>query len=108
MQKHHSKEYIMGLMTATEISEFNLSIEDQLTIHFRQNCYPPVPLYMITPAIEAIDAYWEMDYSKMIDLPNGVTFRGEYQATASAIIDNLRLDAWCQEDWDDFDEFGEV
>lgn len=99
----------MGLNMAQDIADLQLTLEDQLTIHFRQNCYPPIPLFMIAPAIEAIDAYWEMDYSKMIDLPNGVTFRDQHQATASAIIDNLRLDAWCQEDWDDdFDEFGEV
>jgi preprotein translocase subunit SecA len=73
---------------------------------FSSNCYPPIPKVMIPVAIEAIDAYWEEDYAKVIQLPEGVEFRnGENWVLASQAIESLRLDAWLSEIyWTDEDE----
>jgi hypothetical protein len=90
----------MGLMTALDLQEQGLTLEQQLSIHFSSNCYPPIPQGMIPTAIEAIDAYWEMDYNKMIPLPDGVSFRGQNEVSASNVIQSYRLDAWCMEDED--------
>lgn len=88
----------MGLMTAMDLQEQGLSLEQQLSIHFSSNCYPPIPKIMIPVAVEAIDAYWEEDYSRMIPLPEGVEFRtGATSVSASQAIESLRLDAWCME-----------
>ena len=87
-------------MTALDLQEQGLTLEQQLSIHFSSNCYPPIPQGMIPTAIEAIDAYWEMDYNKMIPLPDGVSFRGQNEVSASNVIQSYRLDAWCMEDED--------
>jgi hypothetical protein len=95
----------MGLNTALDLSTIETSIEQQIALHFRANCYPPVPVMMVQPAVDAIDAYWEEDYNKMISLPAGVSYRGKDEVAATEIISALRLDAWCYED--DFEEFEE-
>jgi hypothetical protein len=92
----------MGMMTALDLAGSEATLEQQLSIHFSSNCYPPIPQQMIPTAIEAIDAYWEMDYSRMIPLPEGVSFRGQSEVSASNVIESYRLDAWCMDDEDDF------
>jgi hypothetical protein len=93
----------MGMMTAMDLAGSEVSLEQQLSIHFSSNCYPPIPKIMIPVAVAAIDAYWEMDYSRMIPLPEGVEFRtGATSVSASQAIESLRLDAWCMDDEDDF------
>jgi hypothetical protein len=86
-------------MTAIDLQEQGLSLEQQIGIHFSSNCYPPIPKVMIPVAVAAIDAYWEEDYDLMIPLPDGVEFRdGSTSVSASQAIESLRLDAWCMED----------
>ena len=96
----------MGRMTAMDLQDQGLTLEQQIGIHFSSNCYPPIPSVMIPVAIEAIDAYWDEDYAKVIKLPEGVQFRnGEDWVFASQAIESLRLDAWLQEIyWEDEDE----
>lgn len=96
----------MGRMTAMGLVESGLSLEDQLSIHFSSNCYPPIPKVMIPVAVEAIDAYYEEDYAKVIKLPEGVQFRnGEDWVFASQAVESLRLDAWLDEIyWEDEEE----
>ena len=93
-------------MTALDLQDQGLSLEQQLSIHFSSNCYPPIPQMMIPVAIEAIDAYYDEDYAKVIKLPEGVQFRnGEDWVFASQAIDSLRLDAWLDEIyWEDEEE----
>jgi hypothetical protein len=92
---------LMGLSTAIGLTDTDLTLEQQLSIHFSSNCYPPIPQQMIPTAIEAIDAYWEMDYNKMIPLPEGVSFRGQTEVSAANVIESYRLDAWCMDDYDE-------
>jgi hypothetical protein len=92
----------MGMMTAMDLAGSEVSLEQQLSIHFSSNCYPPIPKIMIPVAVAAIDAYWEDDYSRMIPLPEGVEFRtGATSVSASQAIESLRLDAWCVDDYDE-------
>ena len=89
-------------MTAMDLAGSEVSLEQQLSIHFSSNCYPPIPKIMIPVAVAAIDAYWEDDYSRMIPLPEGVEFRtGATSVSASQAIESLRLDAWCVDDYDE-------
>ena len=88
----------MGRMTAMSLAEMDVPLEQQIAIHFSSNCYPQIPKVMIPVAIEAIDAYWEEDYSRSIPLPEGVEFRdGSTSVSASQAIESLRLDAWLSE-----------
>jgi hypothetical protein len=93
----------MGSMTAAGIAETDLSLEQQIEWHLKGNHYPPIPSSMVTPCIEAIDAYWEDDLDKEISLPEGVLYRGKVTAPAREIIINHHLDTWCTED--DEEEF---
>ncbi len=87
---------------ATELADgtLGLDMESAIGMHLRGNHYPPVPLSMVPVCIEAIDAYWEDDLNRAIELPEGISWRGETHAPAYAIIESHHLDAWCTEDED--------
>ena len=86
----------MGSNFATELAELDLglSLEDSIGIHLQANHYPPVPRSMVQPCIDAIDAYYDEDYQRLIDLPAPITWRDKSQAPASAIVEAHHLDAW--------------
>jgi hypothetical protein len=87
----------MGSNFATELADeelLGLRLEDQITIHLISNHYPPVPVEMVDPCIAAIDAYYDEDYQRLIDLPDPITWRDKTQAPASAIVEAHHLDAW--------------
>jgi hypothetical protein len=96
----------LGLSTARGIAETELPLEQQLAWHFSSNCYPPIPKQMIPVAVEAINAYHDGEFAKVIKLPEGVEFRnGNDWVFASQAIESLRLDAWLEEIfWTDEDD----
>ena len=87
----------MGYNTALDLSN-ELDLEVALGYHLQGNHYPPVPLSMVEPCIEAIDAFYDEDYNREIALPEGVLWRGQVTAPASAIIEQHHLDAWLPEE----------
>lgn len=87
----------MGYTQAQEMAEM-LSIEDALAWHLRSNHYPPIPLSMVKPCMEAIDAMLEDEPYRVIDLPEGVTYKGDECAPAWIISDQHHLDAWWSQD----------
>lgn len=92
----------MGLQTTMAISLLDLTIEDKVGMHLRGNLYPPVPLSMVQPCVDAINAVLNEDYFAEIELPDGVEWRGSKYAPASAIIEGHRLDGFVMEnDWDE-------
>jgi hypothetical protein len=91
----------MGALQAREFAASELSMEQQISWHLTSNHYPPVPTSMVTPCIEAIDAFWEDDLDKEIELPEGVTYRGMTTAPAREIIINHHLDAWCDDEYEE-------
>ena len=88
----------MGNNLSTELAEglFDISLEQQIAIQLRSNHYPPVPLTMVEPCIQAIVAYNDGESNKQIPLPEGVTWRGKESAPAHAIIEGHHLHAWCE------------
>lgn len=73
----------------------HLDMETQIGIHLRSNHYPPVPSSMIKPCIEAIDAVNDLGlWDAPIELPEGISWRGQTYAPASAIIEGHHLNAW--------------
>ncbi len=72
-------------------------MEDAIGYHLQGNHYPPVPLIMVAPCIEAIDAYYEEDFNKEIEMPEGVSYKGKTTAPAWAIIEQHHLNAWLPE-----------
>jgi hypothetical protein len=86
----------MGSNTALDLaSEFDL--EQGIAYHLQGNHYPPVPLSMVQPCIEAIDAYYEEDFDRAIEMPEGVSYKGNTHAPAWAIVEQHHLDAWLPE-----------
>jgi hypothetical protein len=98
----------MGLSTAIGIAATETTLKQQISWHLAGNHYPPIPQVMVPVCIEAIDAYWEEDYDRLIQLPidgldrNGEPFQvrwrdGSDKAPAHAIIEHAHLDAWLSE-----------
>ena len=94
----------MGSITALGIQDTVMDLETQILYHLKGNHYPPVPAEMVAPCIEAIDAYYDEDYDRMIDMPKvgdfQILYRGELQAPARAIISQHHLEFWLP-DWED-------
>ena len=91
----------MGLGFAMELADGTLDLTTALNYHLQHNHYPPVPSSMIDPCIEAIDAYYEEDYYREIDL-NGNQYRnGATTAPAHAIVEAHHLHSFIDMD----DEF---
>ena len=88
----------MGYTTAVSLSE-ELDLEVALGYHLQGNHYPPVPLTMVQPCIDAIDAIHAGDGDTEIELPEGVLYKNKTTAPAHAIAEQHHLDAWLPE-WD--------
>lgn len=86
----------MGSNMAYELAEglLDFDLNTQLEIHLQGNHYPPVPKSMVEPCIEAIDAYYDEDYDRLITLPAPISWRGRDSAPASAIVEAHHLEAW--------------
>lgn len=86
----------MGSVTAIGLADSVLDLETQILYHLRGNHYPPVPAEMVQPCIEAIDAAYDEDYDRMIDMPMvgdfQITYKGQTQAPAYAIIEQHHLE----------------
>jgi hypothetical protein len=106
----------MGAMQALDLAtNLDLSLENALSLHLSANHYPPIPQSMIPVCVEAIDAYWEDDTNRLIQLPidgvdrNGEPFQirwrdGSDKAPAWAIIEHAHLDSWLVDDYEDEEE----
>ena len=93
----------MGMNTALDLAEnIDISLEQAIGYHLQGNHYPPVPLSMVKPCIDAIDAYHDNDAMRQIAMPDGVFYKGMSHAPAYAIIEQHHLDAWLPQDEDDY------
>lgn len=93
----------MGFNTAQELAEI-LDLEGSIKMHLQANHYPPVPVEMTQACIDAIDAYHDEDYDRLIDMPliDGfqVLYKNDTKAPAWAIVEQHHLDAWLPHSWD--------
>jgi hypothetical protein len=90
----------MGNNTAIDLAtNFDLSLEQAIGYHLQGNHYPPVPLSMVQPCIEAIDAIHAGDGDTEIEMPEGVLYKNKNTAPAWAIAEQHHLSAWLPE-WD--------
>jgi hypothetical protein len=87
----------MGSLQAVEMAEM-LTMEDAIAWHLTSNHYPPVPLSMVEPCIEAIQNALEGNWYKPVELPKPVSYKGSSHAPSSAIIEQHHLDPWLELD----------
>jgi hypothetical protein len=83
----------MGSLQAAEMAEL-VPMEQAIAWHLSSNHYPPIPASMAKPCLDAIDAYWEDDIDREIQMPDGISYRGETTVAAREIIISCNLDAW--------------
>jgi len=88
----------MGNLQAMAMAETDTSIEVQISWHLGSNHFPPVPQSMVRPCINAIDAINAGDYEEAIDLPDGISYKGERTAPALEIAEAHHLWAWVKEE----------
>lgn len=81
----------MGYISALGIAETDTTLEQQVSWHFSSNCYPPVPQVMVPVAVQAIDLVIGDEGDALVELPDGVSFRGNTEVTAYTIVENLYL-----------------
>lgn len=93
----------MGRQTAEAIAGFDIPLLNQIEIHLSNNFYPAIPKFMAQTCVDALNAYWEEDTDRMIDMPKGVSYKGSTSAPAWAIVEQHRLDSWLDEQ-EDYDE----
>lgn len=92
----------MGNLFAMELADGTMDLTSALHYHLSANHYPPVPDSMIQPCIDAIDAYWEEDYFREIDLNGNLYRNGLTSAPASAIVEAHHLDRFIETDGEDY------
>jgi hypothetical protein len=90
----------MGYSTAQDLANSEVTLEQSLIYHLQGNHFPSVPLYMVQPCIDAIEAYLDEDYERPINLPRPVYQGNKDIAPASAIVRAHHLDAWVDNDCD--------
>lgn len=80
----------MGSLHAAEfastVTDGTVALDAALHWHLTSNHYPPVPASMIPACKAAIDLANRGDHDGRVELPDGVTCRGESTATAEDII----------------------
>ena len=86
----------MGRNLAMELAggTHDLSLQHQIKIQLQNNHYPPVPTSMVFPCIDAIAAVNDGDPGRLIELPEGVLWKNQDKAPASAIVEAHHLDEW--------------
>ena len=93
----------MGSNFATDLAsgEFVQDLHTQISIHLSSNHFPVVPQVLVDPCIKAIESCNDGSWDAHVELPEGITYRGETSAPASAIVDGYHLHFWLEEeDWD--------
>ncbi len=96
----------MGRNFSLELSEAGVDLHTQIRTQLTHNHYPPVPTSMVEPCIEAIGKCNDDEQFELVDLPEGVTWRGRTQCPAYAIVEAHHLKPWLNQEEDEevFDE----
>lgn len=84
----------MGQQSLDGMLEYGQDIRVVLGWHLSSNHFPPVPASMIDPCLAAIDAYFEDDLDREIELPEETSWRGKSTAPAWAIIEGHHLEGF--------------
>ena len=86
----------MGSFTAYDLAHggFLPDRKAQLRLHLTGNHYPPLPESFVEPCEKAIDYALAHEWTHRIELPDGITFRGEPEIGVYDLVQNCHLEAW--------------
>ena len=84
----------MGYNLAQELAGSDISLEQAIGWHLQGNHYPPVPVSMVEPCIQAIQNANTGDWNALVKLPSPITWRGQDSAPTHALVEAHHLDAW--------------
>jgi hypothetical protein len=87
----------MGNNTAQDLAENVIDIHQSIAYHLSSNFYPPVPATMVQPCVDAIYAAADDNWDLLIELPAGVTWKGQTSAPVSSMIEQHHLEPWLGE-----------
>ena len=87
----------MGRMQAEEMKAQFGSLEQTLRWHLTYNHYPPVSVSMVPVCAEAIDHANVEDYDTLLNLPEGITFKGNTKAPVYEIINAHHLQTYLED-----------
>lgn len=92
----------VGNLHAAEFAEAvkggDVSLDAALTWHLHVNHYPAVPLSMVAPCREAIEAARDGRWDEEIDLPDGVSWKGQPTVPVYAIVEQHHLNVFLSDD----------
>ena len=96
----------MGKLTEMMIANTDLSLDRKVAWHLQGNHYPPIPLVMVEPCVEAIELARLGYYTAEVKLPQvqgadgkpfQITWHGQDTAPVSAIVEAHHLDGFIQD-----------
>ena len=95
----------MGNNTAMDLAEnIDISLEQAIGYHLTGNHYPPVPLSMVPVCIQALDFANDDLWDETVEMPDGISYKGETSAPVWAIIEQHHLHAGLPENIEYFNE----
>lgn len=83
----------MGRLAAADMIE-HAELDTALRWHLTGNHYPPLPASLVEPARRAIDLAADEVWDEEVELPEGVTYRGESTASVHACVEGWHLGAF--------------
>lgn len=84
-----------GKKTAEIVSRLrsgSLDLKEAIKWHFTENHQPPLPTSLMPIAIDAANAARAGAWGKLLDLPEGMVFKGRTKVKASEVVEALKLD----------------
>jgi hypothetical protein len=88
----------MGRILADDLASADtISLKQAISLHLQVNHYPPIPLTMIEPCVQAIEFANQEKWDEDIYLPKGIFYRGEIFAPVWAMVEQHHLQAWIDE-----------
>jgi hypothetical protein len=96
----------MGRQLTLDIANTDFSLDRKVAWHLQGNHYPPIPLVMVEPCVEAIGLARLGYYTAEVKLPSvegkdgkpfQITWQGQDTAPVSAIVESHHLDGFIQD-----------
>lgn len=83
----------MGHMQAGEMAEY-ADLDTALRWHLESNHFPPLPVELVETAKRAITLANDDQWDELVELPAGITYRGETSVVVWAAVESMHLETF--------------